>query len=855
MKARYFVKFGKPLKIISSVAAALLAFAGLLMLVAGLSVGWFILFCASWPWMVYLWVSRDLAKLPVDPKKRNSKELSDILEGDILGLIPDNASPRDLGMAVMRTNGGLFFFARFGVSARYLPDLLSANANDTPIVYREMLAIDQDLSREFDPTHPVSAVTMTAALIRTSAPAKQVLATLRLDEDDLLFGAEWFAHLQFLIKRHSRPLKTGGIGRDWDFGYIPNLEHFGINVSEKYSHGRSLNAHIASHDELVTQMINVLGASGRNNVALIGQAGVGKETVMESFAETLMDADSKIPGSLRFNQVFQLDASSLIGAAGGRGQIESLVNSLMSEVYRAKNIILFLNHAELFFRDGNGAVDISNILQPVLQNGTIRIILALDEQIFLQISQAKPSLAADLNRLQVAPTDEGDTIRVLQDQIITIEFQKKVTFMYQAIKEAFRLSERYINDVAQPQKSIHLLQNATNYAQNGLVTAQSVVDAIEKNLGVKVGGTGVTDDADERDKLLNLEKLIHERMIDQVPAVNAVSAAIRRARAGVRNENRPIGTFLFLGPTGVGKTELAKSLAAVYFGDESHLISIDLNEYVRADDVQRLIADGATNSNSLTAQVMKQPFSVVLLDEIEKAHPNVLTALLQVLDEGVMLDINNKKVSFRDTILIATSNAGATRIRQYIEAGYQVEQFSQTIQDELINSHQFAPEFLNRFDEIVVFKPLSPTDLLQVVALILKSVNQTLAPQKVAVAVDSDAQALLVRAGYDPRLGARPLRRVVQRTVENIVSQKLLSGQLQPGQSLRITVADIQSSGGLVDANQQTQTPTQISGAIASPSVAIQSSTVPGAPGEQPGNLNNTTSNSSSTGSAPLPRA
>jgi ATP-dependent Clp protease ATP-binding subunit ClpA len=385
----------------------------------------------------------------------------------------------------------------------------------------------------------------------------------------------------------------------------------------------------------------------------------------------------------------------------------------------------------------------------------------------------------------------------MQDQIISFEFQRHVTFTYQSLTEAYRLSERYINDVAQPQKSIQLLQSATSYAESGLVTAGSVTAAIEKTLGVKVGGSVDAGDAGEREKLLNLENLIHERMINQTTAVTAVSAALRRARAGVRNENRPIGTFLFLGPTGVGKTELAKSLAAVYFGGEEHMVRIDLNEYVRAEDVARLIADGATDASSLSAQVQKNPFSVVLLDEIEKAHPNVLTTLLQVLDEGVLRDINNREISFRDTILIATSNAGADRIRQYIDAGYQLEQFQEQITNELIERQEFRPEFLNRFDEIVVFRPLNKEELLQVIDLILAGVNKNLEVQKVSVAVDDDAKRAMVDVGYDPRLGARPMRRVVQRTVENIVAQKMLSGELVAGSGIRITLADIQASGGI----------------------------------------------------------
>jgi ATP-dependent Clp protease ATP-binding subunit ClpA len=242
---------------------------------------------------------------------------------------------------------------------------------------------------------------------------------------------------------------------------------------------------------------------------------------------------------------------------------------------------------------------------------------------------------------------------------------------------------------------------------------------------------------------------------------------------------------------------LAKTLSEVYFGGEGNMVRVDMNEYVRPDDVARLIADGASDANSLTAQVMKNPFSVVLLDEIEKAHQNVTATLLQVLDEGILRDINNREVSFRDAILIATSNAGSTRIREYIDQGLAVEQFEEQFKDELINSQQFTPEFLNRFDEIVVFRPLTKEELVQVVDLMIGGVNKTLAQQKVSVNVSDEAKIALVDAGYDPRLGARPMRRVVQRTVENIVSQKLLTGELASGMTLDITLEDIKATGEL----------------------------------------------------------
>ena len=298
----------------------------------------------------------------------------------------------------------------------------------------------------------------------------------------------------------------------------------------------------------------------------------------------------------------------------------------------------------------------------------------------------------------------------------------------------------------------------------------------------------------EREKLLRMEQELHSRVIGQNEAVEAVSNAIRRSRAGLSDPNRPIGSFLFLGPTGVGKTELSKALAAVYFGGEERLVRLDLNEYVRPEDVSRLIADGAQDPLSLTAQIMKQPFSVVLLDEIEKAHPQVLTTLLQLLDEGVLRDINNREVSFRDSIVIATSNAGADRIRQLIEAGQQLEQFEEVITNELIDSGQFRPEFLNRFDEIVVVRPLTQEELGQVVQLIIAGVNKTLESQKIRVALDAAAVAKLAAIGYDPRLGARPMRRMVQRSVENLIAKRLLEGSAQPGDTITIAETDIQSA-------------------------------------------------------------
>ena len=790
IEARYCQRYGKLTRVITLVGAILLSLLGIVLLLAGMAIGWLVLMLAGWSLVPYLWLRSRLRDMPATKQPRN---IGDILSLEVLGLLPQDPNPRTIIEALASSGGAKFLANRLGIPIQQVVQLTPADPGLTESVWRESINIWSHLPER---TSTIPSVVVVAAIIRLNPDCTDILNNLRIDASDVYRGVEWLEHWEMQARRSSDLKLTGGIARDWSFGYIPTLEHFGTNLSLKYSEGRrSMAGNLMRNRLLVDDMIKYLSSNARRNVALIGPLGVGKSTVVEALADILMDSKSGASSDVKFNQVFMLDASAIISAANARGEIEQLIGRLLSEAYRAKNIILFLDNAELFMSDGTGSVDLSNLLQPAIEGGGLKLIMAMEEQRFLQIAQAKPALTSALNRIEITPTDDNDTIRVLEDRIIPLEYGSTTLFTYQALTEAYRLSNRYIHDVAQPRASVQLLESAAQRASGGVVNPSVVAQTIEQTLGIKVGGNLQSGDAQaEKDKLLHLEELIHQRMINQTKAVSAVASALRRARAGVRNENRPIGTFLFLGPTGVGKTELAKSLAAVYFSGEDHLVRIDLNEYVRAEDVARLIADGATDPMSLSAQVQKDPFSVVLLDEIEKAHPNVLTTLLQVLDEGVLRDINNRPISFRDTILIATSNAGADKIRQYIEAGYQLEQFSEQIQSELISSGQFKPEFLNRFDEIAVFRPLTKPELLQVIDLILVGINKNLANQKVAVAVDDQAKLALVEAGYDPRLGARPMRRVVQRTVENIVAEKILTGELVPGSGIRLSLADIQAS-------------------------------------------------------------
>ncbi|HYG83425.1 MAG TPA: ATP-dependent Clp protease ATP-binding subunit [Verrucomicrobiae bacterium] len=782
-KARFARKLTKPVRVSAALLMLLLILGGAGMLLYSMAVGWLLLGVSSLGVMLLFWWKHELQAIPPDPK---GQSIDAFLDSELLGLLPERPTPNSVAEAAMQASGGHFMIARFGLGPAFLQHFAAEDPGQMQAIWQKAMALKQQFA-----TAGISTPMIAVSLLQASPEATNLLAHMQLDEADVIDGVRWYHHVQDLINKHKTPRRTGGIARDWSFGFTPYLARFGVNVSTNIARGGLLSVQLEAHDQALAQMLDVFSTGGRQNVALVGPAGSGKTTIVHAFAELLLDGAAHIPANLRYHQVISLDAAALIASAPGRGELEQLVNQLLVEAYKAKNIIICLDDAQLFFEEGVGSVDISNVLLPILEGRALRIILTMDEQRWLQISQRNPALANALNRVTIAPATKEETLRVLQDHLIVLEFQHKVTVMYQALLEAYRLSERYIHELAMPGRSLKLLEAATSYADDGLVSAPSVQAAIEKTYNIKVG---VANTSEERERLLNMEQLIHQRMINQTRAVNVVSNALRRARAGVRNQNRPIGTFLFLGPTGVGKTELSKALADVYFGGENQLVRLDLNEYVGPGDVARLIADGAEDPHSLTAQVLKQPFSVVLLDEIEKAHPNVLATLLQLLDEGILRDVRNREVSFRDAIIIATSNAGADTIREYIDAGYELEQFEEPFINQLITSQAFRPEFLNRFDEIVVFRPLTKDELLQVVDLILVGVNKNLALQKMSITVSEEAKRYLVDAGYDPRLGARPMRRIVQRTVENLFAKRMLAGQVAPGEVIAVSLDDVKEA-------------------------------------------------------------
>ena len=784
----------KFLYVLILVMAIMMLAGGVALIAFGFAVGWLCLSVAVVMAMIHYWTKKELIPVPVG---KNENDINDILSNDLLAKMPKNPSLKDLVPVIMQTTSGKFMHIRYYITPQLLTDVAGELPGELGPVFETALKI-----RESTGTKELHGAILTVAIIANHPNNEMILKRLKLDLRDLIDGVIWFDHLNNMMEEFKKHRHTGGIGRDLSFGYIPTLQQFGQNISEGHV-ANTARIQLSAHQEILSQMAEIFSKGGKQNVALIGPEGSGRATIVTAFAEMLMDADAKLPKNLQYRQIFRLDAAALISGAGERGQLEGLVMHILGEAFSAKNIIIWLENAQLFFEEGVGSVDITNVLMPILEAGNLRMILTMDRQKFLEISARKAALANSLNKIMVKPANEEETMKVLQDQAPLLEYQHKCSYTIWALKEAYRLSEKYVYDMEMPGKALTLLDTAGGYADQAthLVTAASVQEAVEKTAGVKIFSQDKTSD-DDKQQLLNLEALIHQRMIDQELAVKTVSDALRRAAAGVRNEGKPIGTFLFLGPTGVGKTELAKALSEVYFDGEKNIVRLDMNEFVTPGDVSRLIADGAEDELSLTAQVMKQPFAVVLLDEIEKAHPQVLTTLLQMLDEGILRDVKGREVSFRDTIVIATSNAGAEMIRQMVGGGgsNDFSAMKEQILNNLMRSGEFKPEFLNRFDEICLFKPLSPQDCLQVLDLIIAGVNKTLAPQKIAVMVDDDAKQVLVQRGYDAELGARPMKRIVQKTVENLVAKFMLGGQVESGATLRITREMIEGelAGGAV---------------------------------------------------------
>jgi ATP-dependent Clp protease ATP-binding subunit ClpC len=719
--------------------------------------------------MIAAWYRYDLAKVPPAAKPQ---QLDDIVEASLLARLHSGLTPRKTWDIIVKDWQTHFIAQHLLLHEPAIGAGLSTHEQDMEVIWQQAIYLMQGT-----PAKELHAGTLATALILTSVEAEQYLIQNKLQKHDAVEVFDWLERqLEYLHR--SKPF-FGGIGRDWASGFTPTLDHFGQNISQFVEHGGGYNRFVA-HTDAIDGLVNNL-AQG-TGVALVGPAGVGKSELIFMLADRLLQG--QMP-SLRYYQIVSLNASAILSAAGN--QLESLMMTLFSEAISAGNIILYLDEAQLFFGTGVGAFDMSQLLLPVLKNRNLKLIAAFAPNDWQRLRSSNESLSAGFSPITLNEPDQEATLKVLEDAAVLMERHQRLFIPFESLREAYRLSGQFMQEDAYPGKAITLLEQAVPYARDQVMTAATVQSALEKMRGVRVSQAA----APEAEMLLHLEDRIHERMINQKQAVNVIAAALRRGRAGVSNPKRPVGSFLFLGPTGVGKTELARSLAAVYFGDEHQMIRLDMSEYQRPEDVTRLLATGGQQTNSLLMSIRKQPFSVVLLDEVEKAHPNILNLLLQMLDEGRLTDEQGKPASFRSAIIIATSNAGAADITERVRSGQPLQAFERPLIDKLISSGQFRPELINRFDEIVLFRQLNEQEMAQVAQLMLQEVNHTLATQNISVQLTPEALQQIARAGYDPEFGARPMRRIIQKTVENAVAVKILGGKAQAGSVITLDTADL----------------------------------------------------------------
>lgn len=721
--------------------------------------------------MFCLWYQGDLVKLPI---RQPAEYLDDVLPAIILANLHDPITPQQIWNIIIKDGHALFITNHLLISPQLITHTLSDEEHDSVSVWQTaMNLLGTSLSREL---HGGAIAT---AIITSSPVALDYLNQQSISKEDVLEIYDW---LERILNYQSQPKPFfGGIGRDWTSGFAPNLENFSQNISLIIERGGGY-AHFLSHTDVLDGITHSL--SQGIGVALVGPTGIGKTSLIYGLAERLLEGRDK---SLEYYQVVSLHASLILSA--GAGRLEELMVTLLGEAIQAGNIIIFLDDAQLFFGNGPGAFDLSQILLPIIQNRRLKIIAAMTPHDWQSLRANSDTLASHFTPITLQEPTMADTLKITEDSATMFENQNKLLISFEAIREAYRLSGHYIQDQANPGKTVALLEQALPYAVRQTLTAETIQSSVEKMIGVKV----TKADTPEAQILLHLEEKIHERMINQVRAVNVVASALRRGRAGVSNPKRPIGSFLFLGPTGVGKTELARSLAAVYFGNEHQMIRLDMSEYQRPEDVSRLLASSSAHEKNILTAVRQQPFSVVLFDEVEKAHPNILNLFLQLLDEGQLTDDSGRPALFRNAIIIATSNAGSAAITKRIQTSGSLDGFERTFIDQLITGGQFKTELINRFDEVVLFRPLNEKELVSVAKLMIKEVNQTLTEKNITVDLTPEAFDEIVKAGYDPEFGARSMRRIIQKTVENVVAVKILSGQVTTGGIVTLTPHDLES--------------------------------------------------------------
>jgi ATP-dependent Clp protease ATP-binding subunit ClpC len=547
---------------------------------------------------------------------------------------------------------------------------------------------------------------------------------------------------------------------------------------------------IIAHEKEVKEMERILASPEKNDVLIVGEAGSGRRSMIESLARDC--ALGQTLPELNFKRVVYLDLPRIISETETVEEAEKILDQIFSEVVFAGNVILAIdnlhNYVGVEVERKLGIVEISGILSSYLNLPNFRCVgITTYEGLHKNLEQ-RPILLESFEKIEVREVSEKETLLILEDRALRLESKYKIFFPYPVIKEIITLCSRYIPAIPFPEKAIDVLDELAilvSQRKEKIVFKKDLEKIIERKIKVPVGEL----EEFEKRKLLNLENLIHQRIVDQEEAVKEISEALRRARAQISVRKGPMGSFLFLGPTGVGKTETAKALTEIYFGSEEKMIRLDMSEFQNLSDIPRFLG-GPGEEGLLTTPVREKPFSLILLDEFEKAHPNILNLFLQVFDEGYLTDGMGRKVDFKNSIIIATSNAGYQIILEALKEKLEWSKVKGKLLDYVFEQGIFRPELINRFDAVVVFKPLSKEDLLDIAQLLLNKIKKQLAEKDIEFVITEGLKEKIVELSYDITFGARNMQRVIQDKVGNVLAKAILSGQLKRGNRVEIVPDD-----------------------------------------------------------------
>ncbi|MDO8265174.1 MAG: ATP-dependent Clp protease ATP-binding subunit [Candidatus Parcubacteria bacterium] len=580
--------------------------------------------------------------------------------------------------------------------------------------------------------------------------------------------------------------KRGTLAKEWTAGYTLTLDQFSNDWSDMLK--KRGFPEIIGHQKEIEQIERILESREEiNNVLIVGEQGMGRKNILEAIAKRSFLGQS-LP-TVNYKRIVALDIPKLLTRISDFEQVEQTLDAIFQEILYSGNIVLVIEDFHNFIGDNNrlGSADIAGVLSPYLKLPNFQVIAITTFSGLHKDIEKNPSLLSLFGKVEVSELSDPETLMVMENEIPYLEHKHKIFITYPAMRDIIFYCERYLPALSFPEKAIDILEETAVYVSSlkeKILLPKHVAKIITEKSQIPVGKIEIK----EKEILLNLENLIHQRIINQEEAVVEVSAALRRARAEVTQQKGPMGGFLFFGPTGVGKTETAKALAAIYFGSESRMITLDMSEFQSINDIPRLIGS-LGEEGILTTQVRENPFSLILLDEIEKAHPNILNLFLQVLDEGRLTDGFGRKVDFKNSIIIATSNAGYKIILKALEEDSDFSKVKGALIDSLFQEGIFRPEFINRFDAVVVFKPLSKKNLLDIAGLMFNKIVKGLKGKGIEFLITEELKEKIVELSYDPKFGAREMKRVIQDNVENVLANAMLSNELKKGNSVKIDPA------------------------------------------------------------------